>query len=199
MGLEAVCRCSLGGRSFDVKALLESRELILRGEALKKSFAISDMAHVRVEGPNLCFSAAGEQVELDLGIERAGRWAKKMTTPPPSLANKLGIGPSAKALVIGPVLDANLRAALEDAATDTATEARMSLAVVFDEIGLNHALIIHKTLPTAAPIWLVYGKGPRATFGESAVREVMRNAGYMDNKVSAVSEALSAARFARCK
>ena len=199
MGLEAVCRCSLDGRSFDVKALLESREFILRGEALRKSFAISDMAYVRAEGANLCFKVAGEEIELDLGVDRAGRWAKKITTPPPSLANKLGIGPSVKVLVIGPIADNSLKAALEGAATDSTTDAHLSLAVVFDEIGLKQALTVHEALPTAAPMWIVYGKGPRAGFGESAVREAMRNAGYMDNKVSAVSDALSAARFARCR
>jgi len=102
-------------------------------------------------------------------------------------------------LVIGPVEDANLQAALEGAAADSINEARLSVAMVYDELGLHQALSVHENLPLGTPIWIVYGKGPRAGFGETPVRDAMRNAGYMDNKVSAVSETLSAGRFARSK
>ena len=58
-------------------------------------------------------------------------------------------------------------------------------------------LRIHATLPRGTPIWIVHGKGPRAPFGEGPVRRLMREAGYRDTKVSAVSDDLSATRYSR--
>jgi hypothetical protein len=196
MGLEAQCRCRWSGGSGKVQVLLEAIELIVRGE-LRRRFPIVEMSEVRVEGDDLCFKSAGDEFALDLGADRAGRWMKKIATPPPSLTKKLGVAPSSKVLVIGPLEDAALREALEGGMAAGDEEARLSLAVVSDEKALQHALRIHEALPRATPIWMVNGKGPRASFGEGPVRKLMRDAGYRDNKVSAVSGSLSATRYAR--
>ncbi len=55
---------------------------------------------------------------------------------------------------------------------------------------------MHETLSVGRPIWLVYSKGAKAAFGERAVREGMRSAGYKDTKVTAVSDTLNATRYA---
>ena len=75
--------------------------------------------------------------------------------------------------------------------------ARSSLAVVTSEAALSAAVEVHAALPAGAPIWIVYGKGRQAVLGEAAVRGYMRAHGYIDSKVSAVSETLSATRFTR--
>jgi hypothetical protein len=196
MGLEAKCDCSWSGGSGEVRALLEARELILKGH-LRRTLRIAEMTEVRVEGQNLHFRVAGDEIALGLGADRAGRWAKKIAAPPPSLAQKLGVGPSSKVLVTGPMEDAALRQALEGSRAASAEEARLCLAVVTDETALEQALRVHEALPLKAPIWIVHGKGPRAAFGEGPVRKLMREAGYKDNKVSAVSDKLSATRYAR--
>jgi hypothetical protein len=159
--------------------------------------AIADMQDVRVQGDDLCFRIADDSLSLQLGADRAERWAMKIAAPPPSLARKLGVGPTSKALVIGEVEDAALAEALADSRAAGQEDARLSLAVVTDETTLERALRIHETLPHGTPIWIVHGKGPRAIFGEVAVRRFMREAGYRDNKVSGVSDALSATRYGR--
>jgi hypothetical protein len=196
MGLEASCLCRWPGGSGEVKALLESDSLILRG-AHRQVFPLATLDAARCEGDSLCFTAAGEAFELALGAERAARWAKKILTPPPSLAAKLGIGPNAKALVIGTVDDPALAEALAGNIAATEAEARLSLAIVTDEAVLAAALRGHDAALGGKPIWIVHGKGRHATFGEAAVRAFMRAAGWMDNKVAAVSERLSATRYAR--
>jgi hypothetical protein len=196
MGLEAKCSCRCNGSSGEVKALLETRELILRGE-VRRSFRIAEVTGVRVENDNLCFRALDDEIALRLGRDVAQRWAKKMTTPPPSLAQKLGVGPSTKVLVIGSVEDPALIAALADSTADRAKEARLSLAVVDSETILKRALRIHETLPLKTPIWIIHGKGPNAAFGQDSVRRLMREAGYKDSKISGVSDNLSATRYAR--
>src|SRR5262249_58033487 len=148
---------------------------------------------------DLCFRVGKEKVALELGAAVAERWAEKLAAPPRTLVQKLGIGPSSKALVIGAIEDAALRDAVAGCEAAGPEEAKLSLAVVAAAAALDHALKIHETLPTGAPIWIVYPKGSRAAFGEAAVRAIMRAAGYIDSKVSAVSDALSATRYGRRK
>jgi hypothetical protein len=198
MGLEARCTCRLNDGSGEVRALLETRELILRGE-LKRKFPIATISQIRVDGGDLCFRVGKEKVALKLGAAVAGRWAKKLAAPPRTLAQKLGIAPSSKALVIGAVEDAALRDALAGSEAAGPDEAKLSLAVVTDAAALDCALEIHASLPSGAPIWVVYAKGSRAVFGEASVRAIMRATGYIDSKVSAVSDALSATRYGRRK
>jgi hypothetical protein len=143
MSLEAKCDCSWSGGSGEVRALLEARELILRGH-LRCSFLIAEIRHVRVEGERLQFKVAGDEIALGLSADRAGRWAKKITTPPPALAQKLGVGPSSKVLVMGPMEDAALRQALEGSRAASAEEARLCLAVVTDVTALEQALRVMK-------------------------------------------------------
>jgi hypothetical protein len=191
MGLEAQCACRWSGGTGMVKALLETEELILRGD-VKRTIPLPAIADVAVEGDELRFRAAGEELALTLGAKPAQRWATKLTTPPPTLARKLGIGPEARARVIGPVDDPVLREALRDAEAVDADDAALGIAVVADEAALRHALDVHGA---KGPLWLVYAKGPRAGFGEGAVRSLMRTAGYIDTKVAAVSDTLSAMRY----
>jgi hypothetical protein len=194
MGLEAKCSCRCRDGSGAVKARLEARELIVRGQ-IKRSFLIADMKKVRVEGSSLIFQVADEEVALRLGADVAERWAKKIAKPPPSLAQKLGAGPLSRVLVIGALDEAALLDALRDHRTTRKEDARLSLAVVNDAKSLERALKVHETLPKRAPIWIVYRKGPRAMFGEGLVRKFMRDAGYKDNKVAAVSDDVSAMRY----
>ena len=196
MGLEARCPCRWSDGSGEVQALLEARELIVRGD-LKRTIPIAAITLVRVEGSELRLRVGTKEIVLGLGAARAERWAKKLAAPPRTLTQKLGVGPSSKALVIGTVEDPALREALADSEASRVEDARLSVAVVTNAAALQHALQVHATLPSGAPIWVVYGKGARAAFGEAPVRQFMRAAGYMDNKVSAVSDTLTATRYTR--
>jgi hypothetical protein len=196
MGLEARCPCRWNDGSGEVRALLEARELIVRGD-LKRTIPIAAITLVRVKGGELCLRVGTEEVVLGLGAARAERWAKKLAALPRTLAQKLGVGPSSKALVIGTAEDPALREALADGEASRAEDAHLSVAVISNTATLQHALQVHATLPRGAPIWVVHGKGALAAFGEAPVRRIMRAAGYKDTKVSAVSDTLSATRYSR--
>ncbi len=193
MGREAICTCRWGGKTAEVKALLETRELILRGD-FKKKMQISELKDVRADGDDLVFKVGGESVALTLGEKNAAGWVKKIKTPPPSLKDKLGLKGGAKALVIGAVKDPALKEALTGAATKAAAKAEMAVAVVENEKELAQAI---RACPRDAPIWIVHRKGKGAGFGDTPVRAAMRAKGFMDTKVSAVSEAFSATRYSR--
>jgi hypothetical protein len=198
MGLEAKCRCRCSGGSGEVKALLETHELILRGD-VKRHFPIAELSDLRASGGDLHFRHSADEFVLELGVDQARRWAKKIAAPPPSLAKKLGVSSTSKVMLIGPLRDGVLQEALKDAIATRKEEARLSLAVVRNAQALEKALSRHESAAVGTPIWIVYEKGPKAAFGEGAVRSFMRGAGYRDNKVSAVSDTLTAVRYARKK
>ena len=196
MGREARCECRWGDGAGEVKALLETHELVLRG-AVKRAFPLAQLKGVRVSGDELLFAVGAERIALGLGAKAASSWAKKIATPPPTLAQKLGISAAAKALVIGPVRDASLKDALRGVTTSSPDAARLCVAVVKDEAALEKALASHARIAAKLPIWIAHRKGPSSPFGENAVRRVMRQQGFVDSKVAAVSAELSATRYAK--
>lgn len=199
MGLEAVCevriRRGAALEEGEAKALLESLELILRG-GIKRRWAIASLGDLAVAGESLNFTAGGEQVQLLLGATVAARWLAKLGKPPPTLAQKLGLGPAAQATVLGRLDDDNLAQALAGHVAADPGEAAMMVAVMLNEADLQAALAAHARLPCRV-LWAVIPKGPRSTLPESVLRSTLRAAGYADNKTSAVSERLTATRYQR--
>lgn len=198
MGREAAVVCTLGTVSEPVKALLESRELVVRGPTIRRRFDLASLRHLRVAGDSLLFEFDGEPVALALGAAEALRWQMRAEKPPPTLAAKLGIGPDSPAAVFGPVDDdVELASALTDARTDRVQDAKVLVAVVFSPEELEQALRLHASMPCPA-VWLVYAKGGKSVeLGDGAVREIARARGYRDNKTSAVSTKLTATRYLR--
>ena len=66
MGREAETICMHEGKTYKVKALLESTELILRGE-LKRKLPLTVLKNVVAKGPALSLTAEGESFALHLG------------------------------------------------------------------------------------------------------------------------------------
>lgn len=193
MGREALCACRWGAETGEVKALLESSELILRGD-IRRKVPLADLKSVRVEDKDLCFKVGRESVALSLGATIAGSWAKKIAMPAPSLREKFGLKDGAKALAIGPLSDSVLAAALDGATTASRGKAAIAVAVVENEKDLGKAI---RRCPFGMPIWIVHRKGKAAAYGETPIRAAMRAEGFIDTKVSAVSADFSALRFTR--
>lgn len=194
MGLEAESEVRVGHESHHAHVLLESRELILRG-AFKKTLPIAELKDLRVVNHELLFEHASLPYALALPEGQAVKWLAKLTTAPPSLAQKLGIDAGHKALVWGHVEDAALNEALLNAVTTDPAQAVLSIAVARNPTELNAALAeLIQRLPHA-PIWIVYPKGAQSTLPDSAVRSHMRALNWIDSKTCAVSDALTATRF----
>jgi hypothetical protein len=195
MGREARCAATWGARHGNVTALLESTELIVRG-AFRARAPLASLRRVRAEGGTLYFRAGDDDVALSLG-GAAARWAAAITTPPPSLAAKLGIA-GKRVLLEGTPDDDALAAALATAAPAGLRDAEVVVARVDDADELVRVATERRALLDAGvPMWVVYTKGPRAPLGETAVRALLRERGLMDLKVASVSPALTALKFAR--
>ncbi len=193
MGRACVCHAEWPGGAGEVKALLETHEIILRGE-LRRRLPIAALENVAVDGDRLVLTQAGEGIALTLGAAVAASWARKIAAPPPPLAAKLGIGATTRVQALGTVDDPALReaAAAGIAATGEA-DADLSIAEVADADTLDRVL----AKANAAPLWIAYVKGRASRFGEAAVRKTMRERGWIDVKVASVSDRLTATKFVR--
>jgi hypothetical protein len=195
MGREAICTCDWAGEITEVKALLETSEIILRG-GIRKRIPFNELQQVKVISDRLCFQAGREPVELILGSPAAERWAATIASPPPSLARKLGITSATRVRTIGNIDDEILNAALAEAAQHTARNADIIVALVGTPESLQAVLKqAMKQLMSGIPIWIVYAKGPGHPLNETAIRTLLRSNGMMDTKVASVSAKLTALRF----
>jgi hypothetical protein len=195
MGLEAESTCESNGRKTTVKALIEPPDLILRGQA-RRRIPISGLQQVHAEGDRLLFTFQSERFALTLGSARAAKWVKALTTPPPSLAKKLGISADTIVRVIGPADDEALQAALSAAGGIRDNDAGLILARVDSPADLAGALRASAgQLAARVPIWLIYPKGKGHALTESDVRSTALAAGIVDTKVASVSPTLTALRF----
>jgi hypothetical protein len=200
MGREATCICNIQGREATAKILLESKELIVRGE-LRCIIPLSAIKSMRVEGAALTFKNGKDKVSLGLGSVTAKKWLDAIVKPPPTLAQKLGIGRDSVVRVCGVVRSDELRIALAEAGGArrrqpphmliTSVESRESLLKVLDDS--------RESLDGGLPIWVVYPKGAESSLGETAVRETLRQHGLRDTKVASVSSTLTALRFSKPK
>ena len=199
MGREATCTARIGQETAEVTALLESTTVVLRG-AIKRKWAISALQNLQVDAGELRFDAPQDgAVALALGEKEAERWLKKLQTPPPSLAAKLGVSAENPALLIGPTvgaLDPTLAEALAGNITTNMREARMLVAVLSNPAELPRMAEFHADM-ICNTVWVVHPKGPGASPTDAEVRTAMRGWGYVDNKTSAVSDALTATRYVR--
>jgi len=195
MGREATCKCNWAGTTAEVKAQLESTEMILRG-AIRKRVPFNEIKNVKVESDRLRFTVAGETVELYLGSKAAASWATVLTSPPPSLARKLGITSTTIVRTIGDMADRALNSALAEAAESSAKNASLIVAYVDSPDSLHQALNQTRAqLEKAVPIWIVYAKGKGHAIDESAIRSLLRANAMMDTKIASVSATLTAIRF----
>jgi hypothetical protein len=199
MGREATCVCNIQGREATAKILLESKELILRGE-LRCVILLSAIKNIRVEGDALTFKNGKDEVSLGLGSGTAKKWLDAILKPPATLAQKLGIRPDSVVRVYGMVRSDELRTALPDASDARGDWPDMFIACVESRESLVEALDgSHKFLERGIPIWVVYQKGTGSSLGETAVRDMLRQRGLRDTKVASVSTTLTALRFSKRK
>jgi hypothetical protein len=197
MGREAQCTCIWNGEECKVKALLESPELILRGE-MRRRIPFAKVKAIQADGDLLNFKFEGESVSLQLGKAVAAKWAETLLKPPPTLAKKLGITPETTVRMIGPVDDSSLKTALAEAKAVSKTKGELILARIDTSVDLDAALDkAAGQLKTGVPIWFIYRKGPGHPLNENQVRQTALATGIVDTKIAAVSAEFSALRFVK--
>lgn len=177
---------------------LEAAGLQISGER-RARVPRSAWSHVEASDGVVSFEAEGETYRFELGAA-APTWATALTTPPPSLAEKLGVTGGETVAVRGELPLAELDDALAGATRLPPWEADVVLVVVRSDVELEALPVWFRECGIVSHVWIVHGKGRASTApGDNAVRAVLRAAGWRDTKVSAVGDEWSATRYSPAK
>ena len=195
MGREADCRATLGGRSAQGRALLETDELIFRG-AFRARVPLREIASVSANDGVLRVRWPGGTLALEMGTS-AERWAEAIRHPK-SVLEKLGVAPGLRVAVLG-LRDPRFRADVTRVlGAPPASRARrgLDLVILAVDSAAGHARIARlvESIRPAGGIWAVYPRG-RAEASEDSIRAAARRAGLVDVKIARFSDTHGAVKL----
>ncbi len=192
MGQEATCVAQFGGKRVRGKVLLESTEILFRGEARLK-IPFTAIKQLTARGGQLRVKTADRLLVFELG-EQAEKWRDKILNPK-SLLDKLGVKPGEQVVLHGSV-DRSFRESLikNGAKVGTASQAEWTFLAANAREQLSAVDKIRKNLHGTAALWIVYPKGQK-TITESDVRGTGLKAGLVDVKVASFSATHTALKF----
>jgi len=98
MGNEAFCKVRVGKQESEGKALLETSEILFRGD-FRLKILLSTVKSAKAAGGELCLETAHGAAIFQLGSQ-AGRWLEKILHPKSRIA-KLGVKSGAKVSLMG--------------------------------------------------------------------------------------------------
>jgi len=207
MGQEATCEARLGKQASRGRALLETKELLFRGD-FRVVVPFAEMTAVSADAAALKVTWRGGTLTLKLG-SAAARWAEKIRNPPSRL-DKLGVKPGmAVALVAargelggdddlaGFVEELTTRGAKLLKGAKAMADADLIFLVVDEKADLKALPKLVATLRPDGGIWTLRPKGSAALVGagEADVRNAARAAGLVDVKVASFSDKRTAEKF----
>jgi hypothetical protein len=195
MGNELKCTLRFGKEVSEGKALLETSEVLFRGEfRLKIPFASIKSAKA-VDGELRLQTADGLAV-FEIG-PAAEKWCEKILHPKTRI-EKIGVKPGAKVALFGS-LDTDFLSELKSlgAAATKEKVAADSDTIFFAASSikeLSTVAKIAKSIKGATALWIVYPKGQK-TITENEVIAVGRKTGLKDVKVVGFSATHTALKF----
>jgi hypothetical protein len=199
MGRELLCNVRSGGKTAGGKALLETAEIIFRGD-LRLKIPFASLKSVLARDGELHLKWGDKSAVFELG-EQAEKWAYKILHPK-STAEKLGIKP---ALVISAITMGNDNFVQElrpQSKSFAASRALKNSDLIF--FGAEKAAELERVkrlvpaLASAGGLWIVYPKG-KEKITELQVLRAGRAAGLVDVKVVSFSPTHTALKFVRPK
>jgi hypothetical protein len=195
VGKEATCKVTFGKQQSEGKALLETSEIIFRGDfRLKIPFSTIKSAKA-VDGELRLQTGEGLTV-LHLGAA-AGKWCEKILHPK-SRIEKLGVKPDAKVSLIG-AFDSDFLQEI-GALTKFVSKGKVAAdtgCIFFaadSKSDLSGLPKISKSMKGAAALWIVYPKGQKE-ITELDVLAAGRETGLKDVKVVGFSPTHTALKF----
>ena len=195
MGNEASCEVRFGKQQSEGKALLETSEILFRGEfRLKIPFCTIKSAKA-VDGELRLQTAEGLAV-FHLGAA-AEKWCEKILHPK-SRIEKLGVKPGARVSLLGD-FDAGFLTELGKLAksvskSKVAADSEWISFAADSKEDLGALPKISKSMKGAAALWIVYPKGQKH-ITENDVLAAGRKAGLKDVKVVGFSPTHTALKF----
>jgi hypothetical protein len=195
MGNEANCTARFGRQQSEGKALLETSEILFRGD-FRLKIPFSSIKSARAVDGELRVQMAEGLAVFKLGAT-AAKWCDKILHPK-SRVKKLGVKPGAKVSLVGDFEEGFLRELSEQ--TNAATKNRLApdsewiFLAADSQKELAQVSKVAKSLKGPAALWIVYPKG-RKDITENDVLAAGRKAGLKDVKVVGFSTAQTALKF----
>lgn len=194
MGSELGCKVRFGKQESEGKALLETSEILFRGE-FRLKIPFSTIKSVKAANGELRVQTAEGLAVFHLG-PAAEKWRDKILHPK-SRIEKLGVKPGAKVSLLGDFDGEFLREL--DPLTNSVSKGKASDSewIFFaadskpDLAGLSK---ISKSMQGAAALWIVYPKGQKE-ITENDVLAAGRKVGLKDVKVVGFSSTHTALKF----
>jgi len=195
MGKECECVARFGKQKSKGKALLETNELIFRGDFRLKVLFASLKSAKAVNGELRLETPDGMAV-FELG-EQAAKWCDKILHPK-SRIEKLGVKTGARVSLVGKFAGEfveELRGQTKNIEQD-GLKSLPEWVFVSAELQKDLAQItkLAKNMPVAAGLWIIYPKG-RKDLTETDVISAGRKAGLKDVKVVGFSATHTGLKF----
>ena len=193
MGQEKETTLRVGRETLRGKALLETDEIVFRGDR-RVVIKLATIKKVEAGEGRLRITHAGGTAELDLGAA-ASKWADKIKNPKGRL-DKLGIKPEGAVVLVG-TFDEALRPELDARSCSVARLKKDHAIILFAadaKADLARIPALRAALAQDGALWIVYPKGQQV-IREADVFEAGRAAKMTDHKVARFSETHTALKF----
>ena len=195
MGSEVFCKLRFGEQESEGKALLETSEIVFRGD-FRLKIPFSTLKSAKAVDGELCLETAQGPAIFQLGAT-AEKWLEKMLHPK-SRIEKLGVKSGAKVSLIGKFDAEFLHEILALAKSITKGRAARDADHIFFAANRKNDFSslskITKALSGAAALWIVYPKGQKH-ITENDVLSAGRKSGLKDVKVVGFSPTHTALKF----
>ncbi len=195
MGNEAKCIVRFGKQQSEGKALLETSEVLFRGD-FRLKIPFSSIKSARAVDGELCLQTPEGLAIFKLG-GAAAKWCDKILHPKSRL-EKLGVKPGAKVSLLGDFEERFLQELSGQtdpvAKSELAADSEWIFLAAASQKELAQVSKLAKSLKGAAALWIVYPKG-RKDITENDVLAAGHKAGLKDVKVVGFSATHTALKF----
>jgi hypothetical protein len=200
MGSEVKCRARFGKQESEGKALLETSEIIFRGD-FRSKIRFATIQSVKVVGDDLQVKTAEGVAILALGADTAAKWRQKILHPKTRI-EKLGIKEGTRVSLIGfgnqeegfvKELQ-NTKAALRPSKNTPSKDCDCIFLSIDTKQQLAQVAKIAREMLGAVALWIIYPKGQQQ-ITEGDVLSAGRKAGLTDIKVMGFSATHTALKF----
>jgi hypothetical protein len=195
MGNEAACKVRFGKQESEGKALLETSEVLFRGD-FRLKIPFTNIKSAKTVDGELRLQTADGLASFHLG-EAAEKWLEKILHPK-SRIEKLGVKSGAKVSLIGE-FDAEFLREVSDLTKSvirgkTAPDSEHIFFAANSKQDFAALSKIAKSMSGAAALWIVYPKGQKH-ITENDVLAAGRKSGLKDVKVVGFSATHTALKF----
>jgi hypothetical protein len=200
MGSELKCRVRFGKQESEGKALLETSEIIFRGDfGLKIPFATIQSA--KVVGDDLQVRTSEGLAIFELGAATAAKWREKILHPKTRI-EKLGVKPGTRVSMVGFENQdeefvkelQSAKAVMMPAENTLPKDCDFIFLRINTKTQLTQVVKIARKMLGSVALWVIYPKGQQ-DITEGDVLSAGRKAGLTDIKVVGFSATHTALKF----